>query len=70
LIQTQPMQALTDTGGGYHLGALNFRSDHSSSFPSSILPFYLIARPVSNYANISIILLNHIGPPSIEMPLS
>jgi hypothetical protein len=28
---------------GYHLGAPNFRSDHSSSFPSSILHFPLIA---------------------------
>jgi hypothetical protein len=44
-IQTQPMHASTDTGGGYHLGALNFRSDHSPSFPYSILPFSLIARP-------------------------
>jgi hypothetical protein len=44
-IQTQQTRALTDTGGGYHLGALNFRSDHSSSFPSSILPFPLIALP-------------------------
>jgi hypothetical protein len=42
-IQTQPMQALTDTGGGYHLGALNIRSDHSPSFPSCILHFPLIA---------------------------
>jgi hypothetical protein len=42
-IRAQPMRALTDTGGGYHLGAPNFRSDHSSSFPSSILPFPLIA---------------------------
>jgi hypothetical protein len=42
-IQTQPMCALNDTGGGYHLGAPNFRSDHSSSFPSSILHFPLIA---------------------------
>jgi hypothetical protein len=42
-IQTQPMRALTDTGGGYQLGASNFRSDNSSSFPSSILPFPLIA---------------------------
>jgi hypothetical protein len=39
----QSTWALTDTGGGYHLGALNFRSNHSSSFPSSILPFPLIA---------------------------
>jgi hypothetical protein len=36
---------LIDIGGGYHLGALNFRSDHSSSFPSSILYFPLIAPP-------------------------
>jgi hypothetical protein len=69
-IQTQPTQALTDIGRCYHLGAPNFRSDHSSSFPSSILPFPLIARPVSNYANISIIQLNDIGPPSIERVLS
>jgi hypothetical protein len=44
-IQTQLMQALTDTGGGYHLGAPNFRSDHSLSFPSNILYFPLIAPP-------------------------
>jgi hypothetical protein len=62
--------ALINMGGGYHLGALNIRSDHSSSFPSSILHFPLIARPVSNYANHSIILLNHIGPLSIERALS
>jgi hypothetical protein len=44
-IRTQPTQALNDTGGGYHLGALNIRSDHSSSFPSSILHFPLITLP-------------------------
>jgi hypothetical protein len=44
-IWTQPTRALTDIGEGYHLGALNFRSDHSSSFPSSILSFLLIAPP-------------------------
>jgi hypothetical protein len=44
-IQTQPMSALTNTGGGYHLRALNFRSDYSPSFPSSILSFSLIALP-------------------------
>jgi hypothetical protein len=44
-IRTQPMWALTDTDGGCQLGAPNFRSNHSSSFPSSILPFPLIAPP-------------------------
>jgi hypothetical protein len=44
-IRTQPTWSLTDIVGGYHLRALNFRSDHSSSFPSSILPFSLIAPP-------------------------
>jgi hypothetical protein len=44
-IRTQPTWALNNTGGGYHLGALNFRSDHSFSFPSSILYFPLIAPP-------------------------
>jgi hypothetical protein len=44
-IRTQPTWALNNTGRGYHLGALNFRSDHSSSFPSSILHFPLIAPP-------------------------
>jgi hypothetical protein len=42
-IQTQPTRALMDIGGCYHLGAPNFRSDHSPSFPSSILHFPLIA---------------------------
>jgi hypothetical protein len=36
-------QSLTDTGWGYHLEPLNFKSDHSYSFPSSILPLPLIA---------------------------
>jgi hypothetical protein len=44
-IQTQPTWALTDIGRGYHLGALNFRSNHSPSFPSNIPPFPLIAPP-------------------------
>jgi hypothetical protein len=30
---------------GYRLGPLNLRSDHSSSFPSSVLHFSLIAPP-------------------------
>jgi hypothetical protein len=42
-IWTQPTRALTDIGGGYHLGAPNIRSDHSLSFPSSVLYFPLIA---------------------------
>jgi hypothetical protein len=44
-ILTQPTWALTDTGGGYHLRAPNFRSNHPPSFPSSILPFLLIVPP-------------------------
>jgi hypothetical protein len=44
-IWTQPTRALIDTCEGYHLGAPNIRSDHSSSFPSSILYFSLIAPP-------------------------
>jgi hypothetical protein len=43
--KAQPTWALIDTGGCYHLRALNFRSDHSPSFPSSILHFLLIAPP-------------------------
>jgi hypothetical protein len=43
--KAQPMRALIDTGGGCHRGAPNFRQDHSSSFPSSILHFPLIAPP-------------------------
>jgi hypothetical protein len=44
-IKAQLTRALTDIGRGYHLGAPNFRSDHSSSFPSNILPSPLIAPP-------------------------
>jgi hypothetical protein len=43
--RAQPTWALINTGGGYHLEALNIRSDHSPSFPSSILYFPLIAPP-------------------------
>jgi hypothetical protein len=43
--RAQPTWALIDIGGGYHLEAPNFRSDHSSSFLSSILPFPLFAPP-------------------------
>jgi hypothetical protein len=44
-IRTQSTRALNDTGGGYHHGAPNIRLYHSSSFPSSILYFSLIAPP-------------------------
>jgi hypothetical protein len=43
--RAQPTWALIDTGGGYRLGAPNIRSDHSPSFPSSILHFPLITPP-------------------------
>jgi hypothetical protein len=43
--RAQPTRSLIHTGGGYHLEALNFRSDHLSSFPSSLLPFPLFAPP-------------------------
>jgi hypothetical protein len=49
--RVQPMRALINTGGAYHLGALNFRSDHSPCFPSSILYFPLVAPPI--------LILNH-----------
>jgi hypothetical protein len=41
--RAQSMQALIDTGRGYHIEAPNIRSDHSPTFPSSILHFLLIA---------------------------
>jgi hypothetical protein len=58
-IRTQSMWALTDIGGGYHLGTLNFRSNHSSSFPSSILPFPLIAPPGLQFCQY----LDHLAKP-------
>jgi hypothetical protein len=58
-IRAQPMRALTDTGGGYHLGASNFRSDHSPSFPSRILPFSPIALPGLQLCQY----LNHLAKP-------
>jgi hypothetical protein len=44
-IRTQTTWALINIGGGYHLEALNIRSEHSPFFPSSILHFPLIAPP-------------------------
>jgi hypothetical protein len=43
--RAQQTRALIDSGRGYHLEASNIRSDHSPSFPSSILHFPLIAPP-------------------------
>jgi hypothetical protein len=44
-IWTQPTWFLNDSGGGYHLGAPNIRSDHSPSFPCNIIHFPQIALP-------------------------
>jgi hypothetical protein len=44
-IRAELTRDLINTGGGYHLGALNIISDYSPSFPSSILHFPLIAPP-------------------------
>jgi hypothetical protein len=44
-IRIQLTWALTDIGGGYHLGASNIRLGHFPSFPSSILHFPLIVPP-------------------------
>jgi hypothetical protein len=43
--RAQSTRALINTGRSYHLGPLNIRLDHSSSFPPSILHFPLIAPP-------------------------
>jgi hypothetical protein len=45
-ILSQSTWGLTDTGRGDHLGAPNFRSRPLSTFPSIILYFPLIARPM------------------------
>jgi hypothetical protein len=44
-IKAQPTRILIDSSRDYQLGAPNFRSDHSPSFPFSILRFPLIALP-------------------------
>jgi hypothetical protein len=44
-IRTQSTPVIIEIGRGYHLGAPNIISDHSSSFPSSILHFPLTAPP-------------------------
>jgi hypothetical protein len=46
-------RSLINSGGGYHLGAPKFRSAQSSSFPSSILHFPLIAPPGLKFCNFS-----------------
>jgi hypothetical protein len=58
-IRTQPTRALKDTGGGYHLEASNIGSNHSPSFPSSIIHFPLIAPPGPQLCQP----FNHFGKP-------
>jgi hypothetical protein len=38
-------QSLTDTGGDYNLGGVSFPRTHSLTFPTSCLPFPLVAPP-------------------------
>jgi hypothetical protein len=68
--KAQPTRALIDTGGAT---TLKIRiSDQTTPLPSHPVFFIFPYLPhlVSNYAIQSIILLNHIGPPSIERVLS
>jgi hypothetical protein len=65
----------TDVGLNRHRPGLppwssEFMIPTTLNLPIQYSSFSLIARPVSNYANHSIILLNHIGPPLIERVLS
>jgi hypothetical protein len=73
--RAQPMRTLIDTGGGYYLGAPNIISDHSSSFPSSILHFPLIApsglqlcQPFDHFAKSHRTSINWKGPYRERIP--
>jgi hypothetical protein len=69
-IRTQPTWALIDTGGATTLKLrILDQTTHPPSHPV-LSPFPYLPHPVSNYAIHSIILLNHIGPPSIQRALS
>jgi hypothetical protein len=43
--RAQPMRAIINTGGGYHLGGPNMKIDLSQTFPSSILHNPLVSPP-------------------------
>jgi hypothetical protein len=66
-IRTKPTWALINTDGGYHLGAPNFMIQTTFNLPiqySSLSPNCPARSPIMPSG--IIILLNHIGPPSLE----
>jgi hypothetical protein len=62
--RAQPMRSLIDTGRGYHLRSFEYENRPLSTFPSGILHFPLVARPVLHKATNLIANINHIEPPS------
>jgi hypothetical protein len=69
--RAQLTQALIDTSGGLPPWSFEYQTRPLILLPIQYSPFSPnCPNPVSNYANHSIILLNHIGPPSIESALS
>jgi hypothetical protein len=61
-------QPLIDTGGGYNLGGAGSPHIHSPIFPTSCLPFSLVAPPDLHFNQVSLIkakcwVLNNLWPP-------
>jgi hypothetical protein len=69
-IQTQPMWALIDTDGGYHIQSSELTTYLSPTFPSGILHFSLVTPPGLILNQLSTIqILNHsIHKPGYKRP--